>query len=148
MPQLKTFNYNTCSRVIIDIVDTVVDCRAKQGRYDIYQVIADMLSIMIDNTTKKSNLSTILISIKTPVCNKMFVDQCSLFGATLCQHRRANCSTTVILSKQSCVKSKPSRFLRYHFKLLVKTTMPSPATTFTMLTPHCLQQPHCAKTTE
>ena len=35
-----------------------------QGRYEIYQVIADMLSIMIDNTTKKSNLSTILISIK------------------------------------------------------------------------------------
>ena len=39
----------------------------EQGRYEIYQVIADMLSIMIDNTTKKSNLSTILISIKTPV---------------------------------------------------------------------------------
>ena len=51
-----------------------------QGRYDIYQVIADMLSIMIDNTTKKSNLSTILISIKTSVCNKMFVTKCSLFG--------------------------------------------------------------------
>ena len=39
-----------------------------QGRYEIYQVIADMLSIMIDNTTKRSNLSTILISIETPVC--------------------------------------------------------------------------------
>ena len=46
--------------------------------YDSDQVIDDTLSIMIDNTTKKSNKSTILNSIKTPIYNEMAVTECSV----------------------------------------------------------------------